>query len=92
MLLGYTFFWMMQMEHFEMSWRCDPRGEGEYTQMHLRNPITDGLREYGLHLPTGGGVTSSFKGTLYELWKCQTVDAQWYQEKNTWEFSWRCRW
>ena len=81
------------MEHFEKTWRYDPQGKREYTLMQLRNPITDGLQKSGFHLSQGDASLDprdvemrdlcSFRSVLHESSACQTVDEQWYQDKDT---------
>ena len=70
------------MEHFEETiWRWDPRGKREYKLLELRNPNTKGLHVSGLHPPQG---MRYFSGALSEVSDSQTIDEQWYQDKDTW--------
>ena len=36
---------------FKKSWHCDEQPRRVYTMLRLRNPIMDGIRGFGLHLP-----------------------------------------
>ena len=82
---------LLKMKPFEKYWHCDPQGEREHTLVRLRKRIMDGIRKFGLHLPSGrcvAGFEGSvfFNSTLRERSGCQTINARWSQDNDTRDF------
>ena len=96
-LLGDTFFFLLKMNSSRSPGTMIRKVNARDTLLRLRNPILDGIRKFGLHSPQKDALPaprelrmrglSSFRSTLHELSGCQTVDTQWYQDKDTWGFS-----
>ena len=96
-LLGDTFFFLLKMNSSRSPGTMIRKVNARDTLLWLRNSILDGIHKFGLHSPQKDALPaprelrmrglSSFRSTLHELSGCQTVDTQWYQDKDTWGFS-----